>query len=92
MKCLSFSIAIFSHPKLSFMHLLTASYFFVTVLNSLIVFEPQDGQIVGNLNFLELFDLFVLSTSITCGITSPALSILTRSPILMSFLSISSSL
>ena len=57
---------------------------FCYCIKFLIVFEPQDGQIVGNLNFLELFDLFVLSTSMTCGITSPALSILIRSPILMS--------
>jgi len=42
-------------------------------------------------NFTFLFLLF-FSTSKTCGITSPALCITTTSPILMSFLKISSSL
>ena len=92
MKCLIFSIAIFSHSYPSFVHLLTASYFFVVLLNSLIVFEPQEGQESGKINFFDFLSLFFKSTNITCGITSPALSIFTVSPILISFLSISSSL
>ena len=92
MKCFNFSIEILSHPKPSFVHRLTASYFFVELLNSFNVFDPHDGHFVGNTKNFESFFLFALSTSITCGITSPALSILTISPILISFLSISSSL
>ena len=91
-KCLIFSIAIFSQSKPSLVHLLTASYFFVVLLNSFSVLEPQDGHFVGKLNFFEFFFLFFKSTSNTCGITSPALSIFTVSPILISFLIISSSL
>ena len=74
------------------MQRLTASNFFVVLLNSLIVSDPQDGHFFGKTKDFELLFLFVLSTFITCGITSPALSILTISPILMSFLRISSSL
>ena len=92
MKCFIFSIAIFSHSNPSFVHLLTASYFFVDLLNSLIVLEPHEGQLIGKVNFFDFLSLFFKSTSITCGITSPALSILTVSPILISFLKISSSL
>ena len=90
-KCLSFSIAIRSQSKLSFVHLLTASYFFDILLNSLTVLDPHDGHFSGNLNNLEFLLLF-LSTLITWGMTSPALSIITSSPILISFLLISSSL
>ena len=74
------------------MHLLTASFFFVIKLNSLIVFDPQDGQFFGNINFELSFDLFFISTDNTWGITSPALSTVTVSPILISFRLISSSL
>ena len=73
-------------------HLLTASYFFVNSLKSFTVFEPHEGQVLGNIYFFDLVSLLFLSTEITCGITSPALSILTVSPILISFLIISSSL
>ena len=62
------------------------------LLNSFIITEPQEGHFFGKLNFSEFFCLFFKSTDITCGITSPALSILTVSPTLISFLSISSSL
>ena len=50
-KCLIFSIVTFSHSKPSLEHLLTASCFFVVVLYSLIVFEPQDGHLVGKQTF-----------------------------------------
>ena len=50
-KCFNFSIAIFSHSYPSFIHLLTASFFFVIILNSLIVFEPHDGHLIGKINF-----------------------------------------
>ena len=53
---------------------------------------PHDGQIRGKLNFLEFLFLFFISTETTWGITSPALSTVTVSPILISFLIISSSL
>ena len=43
-------MAILSHPKLSFVHRLTASYFFVVLLNSFVVLEPQDGHLFGKLN------------------------------------------
>ena len=65
------------------MHLLTASNFFVDELNSFSVFDPHEGQLVGKLNFFEFFFLLLRSTSITCGITSPALSINIVSPILI---------
>ena len=51
MKCFNFSIAILSHPNPSFRHLLTASYFFVILLYSLIVSEPHDGHFNGKVNF-----------------------------------------
>ena len=91
-KCLIFSIAILSQPYPSFVHLLTASYFFVVLLYSLSVLEPHDGHFDGKRKDLEFFNLLLLSTSITWGITSPALSIFTISPTLISFLLISSSL
>ena len=50
-KCLIFSIEILSQSKLSFLHLLTASNFFVILLNSLIVSEPHDGHNFGKINF-----------------------------------------
>ena len=52
-KCFNFSIAIFSHSYPSLEHLLTASSFLVTLLNSLIVFEPQDGHFFGKINFSD---------------------------------------
>ena len=56
------------------------------------VFDLQDGHLFGKINDLDLLFLLERSTLITCGITSPALSIFTISPILISFLIISSSL
>ena len=53
---------------------------------------PQEGQLNGKINFLEFLTLFFISTEITCGITSPALSTITVSPILISLRYISSSL
>ena len=91
MKCFIFSTAIFSHSNPLSGQRLTASYFFVILLNSFIVSKPQ-GHFFGKLNFFDFPSLFFISTSKTCGITSPALSIFTVSPILMSFLIISSSL
>ena len=44
------------------------------------------------MNFFTFLSLFAKSTETTCGITSPALCILIVSPILISFLLISSSL
>ena len=64
----------------------------VVSLKSFIVELPHDGQLKGKINFFEFLALFFKSTEITCGITSPALSTLTVSPTLMSFLLISSSL
>ena len=61
-------------------------------LNSFIVFDPQEGHLSGNINFKLFFSLFFKSTYKICGITSPALSMVTVSPILISFLLISSSL
>ena len=74
------------------MQRLTASNFFVNLLNSLIVSDPHEGHFVGKVKDFNLLPLFVLSTSMTWGITSPALSIFTTSPTLISFLIISSSL
>ena len=54
----SFAINLQSYP---FVHLLTASYFFVVKLNSLIVFDPHEGQFSGKINFLEFFNLFFIS-------------------------------
>ena len=62
------------------------------MLNSLIVLEPQDGHFFGKINFEDFLTLFVLSIERICGITSPALSIVAMSPILISFRLISSSL
>ena len=45
-KCLSFSLAILLQSKPISGHLLTASIFFVTLLNSLIVSKPQ-GHFFG---------------------------------------------
>ena len=47
---------------------------------------------IGKSNFFEFLFLCFKSTEITCGITSPALSIKTVSPILISLRIISSSL
>ena len=60
-------------------------------LISFIVFEPHK-QFSGKLYLLLLLSLFNLFTETTCGITSPALWITIVSPILISFLLISSSL
>ena len=62
------------------------------ILNSLTVLEPQEGQYIGKINFVLSLDLFLKSTESICGITSPALSTVTVSPTLISFLIISSSL
>ena len=43
----NFSIEILSQSYPSLEHLLTASFFFVIKLNSLIVFDPQDGHFQG---------------------------------------------
>ena len=59
---------------------------------SLITLVPQEGHLFGKINFFKLLILFEMSTDITWGITSPALSIFTVSPILISFLIISPSL
>ena len=61
-------------------------------LKSLTVFDPQEGHLRGKIYFLEFDSLLFLSTETTWGITSPALSTVTASPILISFLFISSSL
>ena len=50
-KCFNFSIEILSQSYPSLEHLLTASSFLVIVLNSLIVFDPQEGQFFGKINF-----------------------------------------
>ena len=60
--------------------------FFVTLLNSFIVFEPQEGQWIGKINLTLFLGLLLISTDKICGITSPALSTVTVSPILISFL------
>jgi len=91
-KCLIFSIAIFSHSNPSLEHLLTASVFLVMLLYSLIVAEPHDGHFLGKINFELFFILLFKSTDRICGITSPALSTTTVSPILTSLRFISSSL
>ena len=62
-KCLIFSIATFSHSKPSLEHLLTASIFLVTLLYSFIVFEPQEGQLPGNINLTLFFDLLLISNA-----------------------------
>ena len=54
------------------------------------VLEPHEGHFFGNINFDDFVSLFALSTDNIWGITSPALSIVAKSPILISFLSISS--
>ena len=54
--------------------------------------EPHEGHLLGNMNFRLFFGLFLKSTERIWGITSPALSNVTVSPILISFLFISSSL
>ena len=64
----------------------------MVILYSLTVEEPQEGHFSGNKNFFELAGLLFKSTDTTCGITSPALSIITVSFTLISFLLISSSL
>ena len=45
-KCFIFSIAIFSHSNPTFVHLLTASCFFVVRLNSFTVSDPHEGQFI----------------------------------------------
>ena len=64
-KCLSFSIDILSHSYPSDEHRCTASNFFVNSLNSLIIFDPQDGQCFGKLNSFELLSRLSKSTEIT---------------------------
>jgi len=64
----------------------------VNSLKSFTVFEPHEGHLFGNIYFVDLASLLSLSTETTCGITSPALSTLTVSLILISFRFISSSL
>ena len=63
-KCFIFSIATFLHSNPSLEHLLTASCFLVVKLNSLIVLDPQEGQDLGNSNFVDLVFLFFVSTEI----------------------------
>ena len=63
-KCFNFSIAIFSHSYPSLEHLLTASSFFVTLLNSLIVIEPHEGHFLGKINFNNFLSLLALSTEV----------------------------
>ena len=43
-------------------HLLTASFFFVIKLNSLIVLDPQEGHLFGKINLKLFFGLFFIST------------------------------
>ena len=62
------------------------------MLNSFSTIDPQEGHLLGNLYLIDFEVLFFKSTETTCGITSPALSIFTTSPILISFFLISSSL
>ena len=88
--CFSFSFAI-NLQSYPFIHLLTASYLFVFLLISFLVSAPHK-HVEGKANFLDSFFLLEVSTETTCGITSPALCILIVSPILISFLLISSSL
>ena len=76
---------------ITLIHLLTASSFFVVSLNSFLVMN-HINIFLGKQIFYYLFSLFEISTETTCGITSPALCILIVSPILISFLLISSSL
>ena len=85
-------MAIFSQLYPSEEHLLTASNFLVNLLNSFSTLDPQEGHLFGKIYFVDFEFLFFRSTETTCGITSPALSIFTTSPILISFLFISSSL
>jgi len=54
--------------------------------------EPHAGQCEGILKGTESSGRFAKTTSITAGITSPAFSIITVSPTLISFRLISSSL
>ena len=58
-------MAIFSHSYPSLVHLLTASFFLVTSLKSLIVLDPQEGHSLGKSNLIEFFFLFCRSTEIT---------------------------
>ena len=88
--CLSFSLAVNLHSY-PFKHLLTASSLLVLLLNSFLVSAPHK-HLLGKIKLLLFFFLFDLSIETTCGITSPALCIIIVSPILISFLLISSSL
>ena len=54
-KCFIFSIEILSQLKLSLLHLLTASYFLVILLNSLTVLDPHEGHVIGNSNGTDFF-------------------------------------
>ena len=65
-------------------HLIATSFSF------LYVFDLQHGQTDGIRNFLDFLVLLFISTDITCGITSPARWSFIVSPILISFLFISS--
>ena len=63
-----------------------------TSSGSMMILEPHTGHFLGGLNNFDRF-LFLSNTTFKiCGITSPALSITTVSPSLMSFFSISSKL
>ena len=88
--CLSFSLAV-NLQSYPLKHLLTASCLLVLLLNSFFVSAPHK-HFLGKIYFSLLLSLFEMSTETTWGITSPALWIIIVSPILMSFLWISSSL
>ena len=53
-----------NNQPITFFEILTASYFLVNLLNSLIVSKPQ-GHFFGKINFLDFFPLFFKSTSKT---------------------------
>ena len=57
-KCFILSIAILSHSNPSLEHLLTASFFFVVSLKSFIVGDPQEGHLIGKINFFAFFFFF----------------------------------
>ena len=53
------------------MHLLTASYFFVILLSSLIVSDPQEGHLLGNINLFDFFkDKILIEGSAAVAIAS----------------------
>ena len=61
-KCFNFSFKISLQLNFGSGHLVTASLFFLLILNSLTVLVPQDGHLVGKLNFPLLLFLFDKST------------------------------